>query len=477
MTATSSIHNSALPLPLWFGDIQDIWGIKTVTLDHLSSDVLGQQLLSRSLDIGISWRMKAHLRAASHWFCASPDNVDDRERARRYQEAHHHLVELQDWHNAQSILWMPVGNYPLHRQLWRWGDCRTALELLMPLMHRSDPHWDCFLHHEIGQLQIALGHIDAAVQCFEQQIALAETLQLPRALAKGYGGLGQLYGRYLLNVQLASAYYQQQLQMARQCHDFLEEANALSGLGRVEYLKGQFRQSTQRYQQAWMVSQKVLDPEFQEQQRLQLEISYLWRKSISREILLQLLYDAQASGNQHQAWTAAQHLGAAELNNRQWQRAEESLQLAIALAREIQDTQKLGMSLTGLGACYTRMKDWARAIAYTKEAIVEFQRVGDPVSQATCWFNLSYCYSEMNQPFRALRYATDLRRLAQQTDSLYLKGCMYLAVANAQWHRRRWLRGLWLAAIGVFYLGGWSSTTGRMSIAKVLSALGLRKSQ
>ena len=474
----SNLSEATIPRPSWFGDIQDIWGIKTVTIDHLSSDFLGQQLQFRSLDAGLSWRMKAHLRAASHWFCAMPNHIDEREQAQRYQEAHHHLVELQDWHNAQSILWMPVGNYPLHRQLWRWGDCRTALELLMPLMHRSDAHWDCFLHYEIGQLKIALGHIDAAVQCFEQQIALAEKLQLPRALAKGYGGLGQLHERYLSNVKLAATYHQQQLQIARHCHDFWEEANALSGLGRVEYLKGQFRQSTQMHQQAWIVSQKVLDPEFQERQRLQLEASYrLWRRSIPRETLLQLLYDAQASGNQHQAWASAHYLGAAEVENRQWQQAEEALKLAIAIAKEIQDVHKLANSLASLGACYTRMRDWERAIAYTNAALVEFQRVGGPINQATCWFNLSYCYSEMNQPFRALRYATHVRRLARQTDSSYLKGFIYLAVANAQWHRRRWVRGLGLAVIGTVYMGGLGSRNGRMAIVKISSLLGIQKSQ
>ncbi|MBD1915362.1 MULTISPECIES: tetratricopeptide repeat protein [Cyanophyceae] len=393
--------------------------------------------------------------------------------AQRYREAYYHLVELQDWPIAQQLLWMPLGNYPIHRQLWFWGHYSEALEFLSPLLPRSSEQWQCFLLYEVGQVQAILGNHGAALQAFEQQLSLAQTLKLPRAVIKGYGGLGRLYSYHQADTETALHYYQQQLRWARRYRDVLEEALALDGLGRVCFLQGQWRRSTYLYQQAWERIQGVTDPEAHRIQLLRLEGSYLRWSPVKdkRTILQHQLQVAQSAQNQQQIWEAAHYLGIAEADTSHWQAAHAAFEAAIAAAKAAQDIRNFSVSTAAQGGLYARRKEWRKAIACTEAVIPTIQQASDPVAEAVFWFNLSYCYSELNQPFRALRHATHIRRLAKLTKSAYVRGMLYLAVANANWHSRRWLAGLWLAGLGVFHLGWWRSADGRLALAKVFSVL------
>ncbi|WP_204141381.1 hypothetical protein [Halomicronema sp. CCY15110] len=459
--------------PRWSRDLAEIWGIQNIVIEQLSPQVLGEQLQLRSLTAGLTWRKKAHLRAASYWFSHVSPEADHRDLAQRYREAHYHLVELQEWPIAQQILWMPLGRYPLHRQLWFWGHHHEALELLSPLLSQVGESWQCFLLYEIGQVQTVLGNHEAAHQAFQQQIALAQTLQLPRALVKGYGGLGRLYSYYQAQVPKARHYYQQQLQLARHCQDDLEESLALDGLGRVGFLCGQWRQSTQFYRQAWQLIQTLDEPEMQQSLFLRLEGSCLRWSSVKkhRRPFQHQLEIAQSAGNPLQIWEAAHNLASADAQTQQYEAALASFEVAIAAAKESQNSRNYSISMAAQGACYARMNAWPQAIACTKSAIPGIQQAKDPVAEAICWFNLSYCFSELHQPFQALRCATQIRRLAYQTASGYIWGMFYLAIAYAQWQQRHWIKSLGLAGFGIFYLGWWRSADGRLALAKLFSVL------
>jgi len=459
--------------PPWIRDLTEVWGIQNVIIEHFSSPCLGKQLQIRSLATGLSPRQKAHLRASSYWFCNASPDADYRELARRYQEAHYHLVELQEWSIAQQILWMPLGHNPLYRQLWFWGMHNETANLIASLLPQSAGGWQCFLLYEIGQIQAVLGQHEAAAQSFQQQIALAQKLQLPRALVKAYGGLGRLYSYHQASVTKALPYFQQQLRLARRCQDRLEEAFALDGLGRVSFLRGRWRKSTQLYRQAWKLSRTLDEPEAQQLLLLRLEGSYLhWSAAGKHRRTLQYqLEQARNEGNSQQLWAATHNLSVVNVHAKRWDEALALFEIAIATAKSTQNFRNYSISMAGQGACYVRMKAWSQAIACTEAAIPGMQQANDPVAEAVCWFNLSYCHSERHQPLQALRCATHIRRLAHQVESTHIRGMLYLAVANARWHQRYWLRAVGLAGVGIFYLGWWRSADGRLALAKVFSVL------
>lgn len=459
--------------PPWSQDLTEIWGIQNVTIVQLSPQSFGKQLKLRSLATGLSLLQKAHLRAASYWFCHISLDADHRELARRYQEAHYHLVNLQEWPIAQQVLWMPLGRHPLYRQLWFWGHHRESLDLLSPLLPHADEGWQCFLLYEIGQIQTVLGQYAAAEQSFQRQITFAQTLQLPRALVKAYGGLGRLYSYHQAYAPKALLYFQQQQRLARRCQDSLEEAQALDGLGRVCFLRGQLRQSTRLYRQAWKLSRTLDEPETQQLLLLRLEGSCLhWSSAGKHRRILQYQFElALNESDPQRIWAATHNLAAANIHTKCWDEALALLEMAIATAKAAENICNYSVSMAVKGGCYARMKAWSQAIACTEAAIPGMQQANDPVAEATCWFNLSYCYSERHQPFQALRCATHIRRLAHQAKSTHIRGMLYLAVANARWHQRYWLRALGLAGVGIFYLGWWRSADGRLALAKVFSVL------
>ncbi len=463
-------------------EMQDVWKITGQLPVALCPQTIANQLQAKSLLTHTSWRDKARLRATSHWLKLKPHDVTSTELVEGYLDAHDHLVQLQLWPLCLQLLWLQVGTNPLHRQLKTWGWYAQALELFNPLLLQvNDRSWQCFIYCELGHIHASLGNLDQAIAMLTTQIALAETLNLPRALMRGLGELGSVYSYFQSNAEAALECYQRQLQLARYLNFPVEEAKALDGLARVYYLKGHWRRCSQYYQRAWKLIQTTdASPEDQLLILLRLEGSYLeWAKPNQNLVLPQeRLKLAQELGNRYHIWHATHDMGGIYTLTRQWEKAEATMQQAISLAREMQAPHRVNLSVATLGACYIRKRDLLRGIAYTQEALRGFQQEGNQDAEIHAWFNLSYCYSEMGQPMQALRCAVHLRHLVRRVDNRsHMQGMLLLVVAYANWRKGRYVKALWLCLLGLFYLGGWRSADGRTAISKLLSVLRIRKSQ
>lgn len=460
-------------------DLRDIWGIQDVTVDDLSTQWLETKLKSLSLDQNISWRTKAHLRAASYWFRNFSIDVESIVLVQNCLEVCHHMVEIQDWQMCRNILWIPINSYPLHRLLSYSKFCKEFLLFLNTIKHYSDTYWQCFLLYKIGNIQSTLGEIEAAYQSFEQQVELAKTLQLPRALIKGYGGLGRLYSYYQTNSLVAQSFFQKQLRLARQHRDHLEIVYALDGLARAHHIKFDSRRAVYYSRQAWITSQTIQDPELQKLQLLRLQSSYLHvdLKKTNQYSLQQQFDIAQTSQNKQHIWESAYIFGLAASHSGQWEDALNKLKLASDVAQEIQDVNGQCRSIAAMGSCYTRMREWTQAISFINEALIYAQQVGNQEAEAISFFNLSYCYSETEHLIRALRYAVCLKKISIEMNSKYFQGLFYIAVSNVHWHKQRRLSAIWLAFLGICLILRDYSTNTRFIITEVMARLKLAKSQ
>jgi tetratricopeptide (TPR) repeat protein len=463
-------------------EMQDVWKITGLVPADLCPQVIANQLQAKSLGQHIPWQDKARLRATSYWLKLKPHDATLTELVEGYLDAHDHLVQLQLWPLCLQLLWLQAGANPLYHQLQVLGWYARALELFTPLLPKiNDRSWQCFIYYELGHIHALLGNLDQAIEMLTTQIALAEALDLPRALMRGLGELGWVYGYCQSNAEAALECYQRQLQLARHLKFPVEEAKALDGLARVNCIRGHWRRCSQYYQHAWKLIQTT-DASAEDQLLilLRLEGSYLDWAKLDQNLALpqERLKLAQEIGNKYYIWHATHDIGGIYIRTRQWEKAEATMQQAISLAREMQAPHRISLSVVTLGACYIRRRDGLRGIAYTQEALHGFQQAGNQIAEAQTWFNLSYCYSDMGQPMQALRCAVHLRRLVQRNSSLsYMQGMLLLVVAYAHWRRRRHIKALWLCLLGLFYLGGWRSAEGRTAISKLLSVLRIRKSQ
>ena len=107
-------------------------------------------------------------------------------------------------------------------------------------------------------------------------------------------------------------------------------------------------------------------------------------------------------------WSLAQNsalnLGTGYRTIGQFQRAIESYERALRLARDARSREDEGASLSGLASCYAELGQNDRAVAYLEDALQISREVRDRGGEATRLGNLGNRYSDQGQIARAIEY-------------------------------------------------------------------------
>ncbi|MFE4107596.1 tetratricopeptide repeat protein [Almyronema epifaneia] len=415
---------------------------------------------------------QAHWQAAYYWLTTyQPANDTSLERVKGLLEVFYHLSQLQEWQLCAHILWLPIEGHftqPLHRQIGWWGHYAQQQDLYQTLLNKLDDSLNAFLLYGLGEVHRVAGNCAEAIAAYTQQLQLAQKLQNPHAEMRALGALSRLRSYYQVNLDLSQQYCQQHLKLARDLGDRLQEARALSGLGIVYDAKRQVSKATAHHLKAWKIVQTTDRLDEKLNILMELEGSYLNRGQFySLDSLQQRLELTQQLQLAEKIAAAAHSVGYAYTNQQKWSQAIAHFELALAHSSSIGNRRDTCLATSALGAVYARWGRWKPAIAYTQQALLGFQRLEDHIAECQSWFNLCYCYSYTQELDKALHCAVQIRRLARATKARHLQGYLLLVMGHIYWQRRQRIKAIRLAFYGVFKIGLWHNSEGKISLRRV----------
>jgi CHAT domain-containing protein/tetratricopeptide (TPR) repeat protein len=262
---------------------------------------------------------------------------------------------------------------------------------------------------ELGISQLQSGKIEAAVQSWQQALALYQVVKDRLGEGRALGNLGIAY-RILGNFDRAIAAQQKYLAIARELKDRSSEGMALGNLGNIYYFLGQFNKAID-YEQQWL--------------------------AIARETK-----DRQSEGK------ALGNLGNIYESLGDYEKTIAYTQQWVTIARETKDRQSEGKALGNLGVAYQALGDYGRAIAYGQQQLAIAQAINDRQTEGAALGNLGTTYYALGEYDQAITYgqklltiARDIKDIQSEAAALGNVGNVYLALGQynqaADYHQQQ----------------------------------------
>jgi tetratricopeptide (TPR) repeat protein len=282
-------------------------------------------------------------------------------------EACYHASMAGDYDMAAKIIY----ENELHKDLYRWGDYTTLVELyekLLPEHFGDEPKLRSRHNHgtilgNFGNAYSALGQVERAIKYYEQALAISKEIGDRRGEGTWLGNLGNAYSA-LGQVERAIRYYEQVLSIDREIGDRRGEGTWLGNLGVAYSALRQVERAIKYYEQALAISQEI--------------------------------------GDRRNEGTWLGNLGNAYNVLGQVERAIEYHEQALAISQEIGDRRGEGADLGNLANAYYALGQVERAIGYYEQALAITQEIGDRRGEGADLGNLGLAYYALGQVERAI---------------------------------------------------------------------------
>jgi tetratricopeptide (TPR) repeat protein len=231
------------------------------------------------------------------------------------------------------------------------------------------------LHHHGDALQ-SLGRNDDAIAMFRKMQALAFRLGRTGKGGAAHGRIGRVY-RDTGKLELADKHLAASLDLFRACGDDRGVASAIDDLGKLHWLRGDYKSALDRTQQALAMRRKIGD-----------------RRSIALSL---------------------NNMGLVYQDSGQFKLALDAFEQALVIRKEIGDLVGVAISLNNLGTVAQDQRDDARALQLFKEAHEVAKETGDRNRIALVLTNLGETLNRIGQPDAAIAY---LKQAEELTDEL-----------------------------------------------------------
>ncbi|MEO0537433.1 MAG: CHAT domain-containing tetratricopeptide repeat protein [Cyanobacteria bacterium P01_A01_bin.123] len=292
----------------------------------------------------------------------------------------------------------------------------------------------------------ALGQYQQAIDLLQHQLAIVRDLGDRLGESNAIGNLGiafQALGQYPCAIDL----YQQQLTLVREVsfraafptESRQGEANALTNLGNTYNALGQYRQAIEFHQQALVIRRDLGDRQGEAAALGNLSVSFrsLGQYQRAIDLLQQQLTLVRAIGDRWGEANALSNLGSTYHYLGQYQRAIDLFQQQLAIARQISNRQSEADALGNLGNTYNFFDQPQRAVDLLQQQLVITRDLGDRLGEANALGNLGIAYSSLGQyqnaidvQQQALTIRRDIGDRRGEANSLGNLGLVYHALAQ-----------------------------------------------
>jgi tetratricopeptide (TPR) repeat protein len=311
-------------------------------------------------------------KAAYLWLTAYEATPGDSNLAtvRGYLEAFEHYCEIKDWDTAKTILLEQVG-----LKLHIWGEYREMLNSFQKLTGNVTALDEVKCKRIIGNAYYFLGDYALATEFYQQSLNLAREVGDLAGEGTALGNLGNTY-EYLGQHERAIDCHQQHMKIAQKNGDREGESLALSNLGLVHNCLGQYEKAIEFHQLAVIISCEIGDQ----------------------------AGEGRALGN----------LGLAYDRLGQYERAIEFYQRDLNIASKIGDRRGEGITLANMGALQIRLRDYPESLTCILSALTIFREIGARNREVEALKNLTELYQKLGKVKVARQYCEQALVLATE---------------------------------------------------------------
>ncbi|NEO88206.1 MAG: CHAT domain-containing protein [Spirulina sp. SIO3F2] len=256
-----------------------------------------------------------------------------------------------------------------------------------------------------GVQQFQTSQFNAALQSWEQALALFRALGNRQGEAASLGSLGIAYDA-LGQHKRAITFHEHYRDMTREIGDRQGEAASLGNLGLTYDALGQYQQALECHQQSLNLAQEVGDRKGEASSLDNLGGSYyslgqyqqaieLHHKSIAiRQEIEDRLGQAFSLGN----------LGNIYASLGQYEKAIDFYTKSYDIMRDIGDRKGIAIALNNIGSTYRLSGQYLKAIDFHQQSLKIKQAIGDYSGEATSLNNLGNAYSTLGQYQQAIQF-------------------------------------------------------------------------
>ncbi|MBD2093710.1 CHAT domain-containing protein [Trichocoleus sp. FACHB-591] len=262
------------------------------------------------------------------------------------------------------------------------------------------------------------------IQCYQQQLALAQQQNQPQQQRQTLHNLGSIYfivGNYAQSIQR----YQQSLAIAQQLQNRAGEAEALSGLGAAYSAVGNYTKAIQYYEKSLAISRTLDAPELQGMTLRNLGIAYLAQDNLAKalEYPQESLAIAQKAQDRRGIGQSLGNLGLVYFTKGDHAKAIEHLEQQLAIARELKDRLAEGRALGNLGLAYYGLENYQQAADYQQQSLAIAQQLQDRPGEGhalnnlgDAWLRLGKLAEAEQALFAGIKVWESLRAQLDQND-------------------------------------------------------------
>jgi tetratricopeptide (TPR) repeat protein len=353
-------------------------------------------------------KKEAH-RVAVQYYLSLPVPEERSEKAdvQSLIEACYHACMAGEYDMAAKIIY----ENELHKDLYRWGDYTTLVELyekLLPEHFGDEPKLTSRHNHgailgNFGNAYSALGQVERAIKYYEQALAISQEIGDRCNEGTWLGNLGNAYN-VLGQVERAIEYYEQALAISQEIGDRRGEGADLGNLGVAYFALGQVERAIKYYEQALAISQEIGDRRNGGTWLGNLGNTYSDLGQVERaiEYYEQALAISQEIGDRRGEDADLGNLGNAYYVLGQVERAIEYYEQALAISQEIGDRRGEGADLGNLGLAYYALGQVERAIECYEQALAIAREIGDKRGEGHWLNNLGVVFKDLENHDLAL---------------------------------------------------------------------------
>ena len=198
----------------------------------------------------------AERTAAEQWlnnYEALPE-AENLEQIRGYLEAFNHFCDVEDWHEAKSILL----DQNIRAQLRTWSHYLEMIVLYGRLANHLSTTDEDSCQRGLGNAYLLLGKYKQASDYYQQSLELAREICDLQGQGQALNNLGNVY-RNLSNYPKSIEYLEQALSIAREIGERQAESNALGNLGSTYRNLSNYVQAIEYNQQALVIRRETGD--------------------------------------------------------------------------------------------------------------------------------------------------------------------------------------------------------------------------
>ena len=301
--------------------------------------------------------------------------------------------------------------------LFRWGHYRLAIELHNRLQgHLIDPWAQASNHQNLGSAYQVTGAIKAAIELYQQALAIFRETGDRDGEAGSLTGLADCYA-ILGQTSAAIEHYQQALAISRETGDRDGEAASLGGLADGYATLGQTSAAIELYQQALAIFRETGNRggEAASLGRLAGRYATLGQTSAAIEHYQQALAISRETGDRDGEAASLGGLADGYATLGQTSAAIELYQQALAISRETGDRDGEAVSLGGLAGGYATLGQTSAAIEHYQQALAISRETGRRGGEAGSLSGLAGGYATLGQTSAAIEHYQQALAIFRET--------------------------------------------------------------